>query len=169
MKYFIVVDMQNGFITGSLANPMAVGIIPKIKSEIEKYRKDGYTIIYTRDTHQSNYLETGEGKHLPVVHCVEGTHDWQIVDELQPKENDIVINKKHFGYDVWTDYIQEGDEVVMSGTVTSICVASNALAIKMIENVEVTILADCCADLTKESHDAALTVMRACQCNIVKE
>ena len=163
MKFFIVVDMQNGFTKGSLANPAAVAIIPRIKEEIEKARKDGATIVFTRDTHHENYLETGEGKHLPVKHCVEGTDDWQIVDELKPGDDDVIINKEHFGYPAWDDYIEPGDEVTMCGTVTSICVCANFSAIKMIENVEVTVLKDCCADLSDEMQDAALKVMVAQQ------
>lgn len=163
MKFFIVVDMQNGFTTGSLANPAAQKIIPRIKEEIEKARKEGATIVYTRDTHQENYLETGEGKHLPIKHCVEGTDDWQIVDELKPGDDDVIINKDHFGYAAWDDYIEPGDEVIMCGTVTSICVCANFSAIKTIENVEITVLKDCCADLSDEMQEAALKVMIAQQ------
>lgn len=168
MKFFIVIDMQNGFTNGSLANPAAQEIIPRIKEEIEKARKEGATIIYTRDTHQNNYLETGEGKHLPIKHCVEGTDDWQIVDELKPGVDDVIINKEHFGYSAWDDYIKPGDEVTMVGTCTDICVVSNALAIKMIENVEVNILAGACAGLSPTSHKAAIEVMKCCQCNILE-
>ena len=163
MKFFIVIDMQNGFLTGSLANPAAQEIIPRIKEEIEKARKEGATIIYTRDTHQENYLETGEGKHLPIKHCVEGTDDWQIIDELKPGDDDVIINKDHFGYAAWDDYIKPGDEVTMVGTCTSICVCANFSAIKMIENVEITVLKDCCADLSDEMQEAALKVMIAQQ------
>ena len=81
-------------------------------------------------------------------------------------ENTLFIDKLHFGYDTWEEYIKEGDEVVICGTVTSICVISNALVIKAIEGVEVTVIADCCAGLTKEDHEAALKVMECCQCNI---
>lgn len=168
MKFFIVIDMQNGFTTGSLANLAAQEIIPRIKEEIEKARKKGATIVYTRDTHQDNYLETGEGKHLPIKHCVEGTDDWQIVDELKPGDDDVIINKEHFGYSAWDDYIKPGDEVTMVGTCTDICVVSNALAIKMIENVEVNILAGACAGLSPTSHKSAIEVMKYCQCNILE-
>ena len=166
MKFFIVIDMQKDFLDGALANPDAVAIVPNIKAKIAEYREKGYTIVFTRDTHHENYLETGEGKHLKVPHCIEGTPGWQITDDLTPGDDDVIIDKEHFGYDNWTDYIEPGDEVVMCGTCTDICVVSNALAIKMIENVEVTVLADCCAGLSKETHDLALTVMKTCQCNI---
>lgn len=166
MKFFIVIDMQKDFLDGALANPDAVAIIPNIKAKIAEYREKGYTIVFTRDTHHENYLETGEGKHLKVPHCIEGTPGWQITDDLTPGDDDVLIDKEHFGYDNWTDYIEPGDEVVMCGTVTSICVCANFSAIKMIENVEVTVLKDCCADLSNEMQDAALKVMAAQQGNI---
>ena len=168
MKHFIVIDMQNDFCTGALANKEAVAIIPRIKEELQKARAEGSNIIFTRDTHNENYLETGEGKHLPVPHCVKDTEGWQIVPELMEEtdENTLFIDKLHFGYNGWEEFIKEGDEVVICGTCTDICVVSNSLALKAIEGVEVTVIADCCAGLTKESHEAALKVMECCQCNI---
>lgn len=168
-KFFIVIDMQNDFVTTSqLANPVAAKTIPFIKEQIQRYKEKGYQVVFTRDTHYENYMETGEGKHLPFVHCVKGTKGWEIVPELNSTPEAIVIDKEHFGYDGWKNYIKPGDEVVMCGTVTSICVASNALAIKMIEGVEVTILAEGCSGLSNEDHEAALKVMECCQCNVVR-
>lgn len=168
MKHFIVIDMQNDFCTGALANKDAVTIIPRIKAELQAAKAEKANIIFTRDTHSENYLETGEGKHLPVKHCVKDTEGWQVVPELMEEtdEDTLFIDKLHFGYDGWEEFIKEGDEVVICGTCTDICVVSNSLAIKAIENVEVTVIADCCAGLTKESHEAALKVMECCQCNI---
>ena len=168
MKHFIVIDMQNDFCTGALANKDAVAIIPRIKAELQAAKAEKANIIFTRDTHSENYLETGEGKHLPVKHCVKDTEGWQVVPELMEEtdEDTLFIDKLHFGYDGWEEFIKEGDEVVICGTCTDICVVSNSLAIKAIENVEVTVIADCCAGLTKESHEAALKVMECCQCNI---
>ena len=163
MKFFIVIDMQNDFLTGSLANPEAVKILPNIVEKVKKYRDDGYTIVFTRDTHYDNYMSTGEGKHLPVSHCIIESDGWKIAKELTPQDDDVIINKEHFGYDAWTEYIEPGDEVVICGTVTSICVCANFSAIKMIENVEVTVLKNCCADLSNEMQDAALKVMAAQQ------
>ena len=165
-KYFIVVDMQNDFTTGALANEDAVAIIPNIAALISQFRREGATIIYTRDTHKENYLNTLEGKYLPVAHCLQNTSGWEIVPELMPKSGDIIINKTHFGYDHWSAYISEGSEVYMCGTCTDICVVSNALAIKSIEGVDVTIIANACAGLTKEKHEAALETMRSCQCKV---
>lgn len=168
MKHFVVVDMQNDFCTGALANKDAVAIIPRIKAEVQAAKAEEANIIFTRDTHAENYMETGEGKHLPVKHCVKDTEGWQVVPELMEEtdENTLFIDKTHFGFDNWAEYVKEGDEVVICGTCTDICVVSNALALKAIEGVEVTVIADCCAGLTKESHEAALKVMECCQCNI---
>ena len=174
MKHFIVIDMQNDFCTGTLAKADAVAIIPKIKEKLSEAERNGYNIIFTLDTHFDDYLDTNEGKHLPVTHCLEGTDGWRIVSEfngdanyatLQNKNNLVV--KHHFGYDKWSELIKPGDEVTMVGTCTDICVISNAIAIKMIDGVEVDIIADCCAGSTKEKHKAALEVMRSCQCNVV--
>lgn len=168
MKHFIVIDMQNDFCTGALANKDAVAIIPRIKAELQAAKAEKANIIFTRDTHGEDYLETGEGKHLPVKHCLQNTKGWEIVPELMEEtdENTLFIDKTHFGFDNWKEYIKEGDEVTICGTVSEICVCSNALAIKEIEGVEVTVIADCCAGLTKEGHEAALKVMECCQCNI---
>ena len=167
-KFFIVIDMQNDFVTGSLANPAAAKTIPFIKEQIQQYKEKGYQVIFTRDSHSEDYLETGEGKHLPVKHCIMYTKGWEVVPELMEEtdEDTLFIDKLHFGYDNWAEFIKEGDEVVIVGVCTDICVVSNALVIKAIENVEVTVIADCCAGLTKESHEAALKVMECCQCNI---
>lgn len=168
MKHFIVIDMQNDFCTGALANKDAVAIIPRIKAELQAAKAEKANIIFTRDTHGEDYLETGEGKHLPVKHCVKDTKGWEIVPELMEETDDdtLFIDKLHFGYSGWEEFIKEGDEVVIVGVCTDICVISNSLAIKAIENVEVTVIADCCAGLSKESHEAALKVMECCQCNI---
>ena len=183
-KFLVVIDMQNDFCTGALKNDDAVAVIPFIKAQIEHARKTGTKIIYTRDTHGSDYMKTVEGKYLPVPHCIRDTKGWEIVDELAPKEDvlvynpgvpvrfdtdnvDIIINKTHFGFDEWKKFIPEDSEVTMVGTCTDICVVSNALAIKAIEGVEVTVLAEGCAGLTKEKHEHALDVMTSCQCRVI--
>lgn len=183
-KFLVVIDMQNDFCTGALKNDDAVAVIPFIKAQIENARKNGAQIIYTRDTHGSDYMETGEGKHLPVPHCIRDTKGWEIVDELAPKGNvlvynpgvpvkldadnaDIIVNKTHFGFDDWKRFIPEDSEVTVVGTCTDICVVSNSLAMKTIEGVEVTVLAEGCAGLTKEKHEHALDVMASCQCRVI--
>ena len=167
-RTLIVIDMQNDFVTGSLANPTAQAIIPNIKEKIAKYEKNGDEIIFTRDTHTSNYLETLEGKHLPVSHCIGGTWGWLVVDELNHPEYQH-INKTTFGYPHWA-YEGEFEEIELVGTCTSICVVSNALILKaQFPNVNITVDASCCACITPESHKAALTTMKMCQINVIGE
>lgn len=177
-KITIVIDMQNDFLTGALANPDAVNIIPSVLEEIKK----ADYVMYTRDTHGENYLETQEGKNLPVPHCVEGTHGWQIVDELDPHSiADIkmwhIVNKPTFGdVNIWMDmyfadlvnWNGEGVEVTFCGTCTDICVVSNAMIVKSLyPELVVNVKADACAGLTPEKHNAALDVMNSCQINII--
>ena len=183
-KITIVVDMQNDFLTGALANPDAVSIIPSVIEEI----KSADFVIYTRDTHGSNYSETQEGKKLPVPHCIEGTWGWQIVDELNPRAfsnlnesgNWDIYDKPSFGYvNIWNgivgnfpnffpDLIVEDTEVTFCGTCTDICVVSNALIVKSLyPELTVNVKADACAGLTPEKHKAALEVMSSCQINII--
>ena len=168
-KFFIVIDMQNDFVTGSLANPAAKAIVGNIVKCLKRACTEGENIIFTRDTHNENYLETTEGKHLPVAHCIKGTPGWEIVPELMEEtdENTIFIDKTHFGFDGWRKYIKEGDEVTICGTVTSICVCANVSALKMIEGVEVKVLCDCCADINEEAHKVGLKVMEMQQAILI--
>lgn len=170
MKYLIVVDAQVGFTTGSLPNKDAVAALPYIKNKIDEFRREGATIIFTRDTHTDDYMNTLEGKHLPIKHCVKGTDDWQICKELEPERKDIIIDKPTFGYNGWFNTpTQDGDEIYMMGFCTDICVISNALILKSYyPKSEVYILKNGCAGLTKEKHEHALDVMASCQCNIVE-
>ena len=169
MKHFIVIDMQNDFCTGALANKDAVAIIPRIKAELQAAKAEKANIIFTRDSHSEDYLETGEGKHLPVKHCIMYTKGWEIVPELMEEtdEDTLFIDKLHFGYNGWEEFINEGDEVVICGTVGSICVAANISMLKAIENVEVTVLKDGVSDLSDEMKDAALKVMAAQQAKLI--
>ena len=177
-KITIVIDMQNDFLTGALANPDAVNIIPSVLEEIKK----ADYVMYTRDTHSKNYLETQEGKNLPVPHCIEGTHGWQVVDDLDPHNiTDIkmwhIVNKPTFGdVNIWMDmyfadlvnWNGEDVEVTFCGTCTDICVVSNAMIVKSLyPELVVNVKADACAGLTPEKHKAALDVMSSCQINII--
>lgn len=181
-KVTIVIDMQNDFLTGALANPDAVNIIPSVLEQI----KSADYVIYTRDTHGSNYSETQEGRNLPVPHCIEDTWGWQIVDELNPNTLNIgdwfgkwvVLDKPTFGYvNIWksgkfvnivSENGQENVEVTFCGTCTDICVVSNAMIVKALyPEMIVNVKADACAGLTPEKHQAALNVMSSCQINIL--
>ena len=169
MKHFIVIDIQNDFVTGTLANPAAAATIPYIKEKLIEAKKNGDNIIFTRDTHTEDYMETMEGKYLPVKHCVNGSKGWEIVPELAELIDDdtLIIDKGNFGYTGWDEYIKSGDEVTICGTVSEICVCSNALAIKAIGEVDVTVLEKGCSGLPGEGHAAAMKVMASCQCKIV--
>ena len=166
-KTLIVVDMQNDFIDMALGTAEAVAILPKVKAKIEKYLNNGDEIIYTRDTHSEDYLNTPEGKKLPVPHCIKGTKGWEIADGLY-MEGSKIIDKPNFG---WPDWKTENlEEVELIGLCTDICVVSNALIIKA-QFPEITVKVDknCCAGVTPDSHSAALTTMQMCQIDIIEE
>ena len=166
-KTLIVVDMQNDFIDGSLGTKEAQQIVENVKKKIALYKKEGAEIIFTRDTHQKNYLDTNEGKHLPVEHCMEGTDGWKIADGLEVL-GAIYIDKPNFGYLNWKEYALE--EVELVGLCTDICVVSNALIIKATyPEIKVSVDASCCAGVTPESHKAALTTMKMCQVEVTGE
>ncbi|MHC1722175.1 MAG: cysteine hydrolase family protein [Aminipila sp.] len=166
-KTLIVVDMQRDFIDGSLGSEDAAKIIKNVKRKIEKYQSEGNEIIFTRDTHQENYLDTREGQYLPVKHCIENTKGWEILDELSIP-NAIYINKPNFGYLGWGTYHLQ--EVELVGVCTDICVISNALIIKAIfpESI-VRVDGSCCAGITRQSHEQALAVMKMCQIEVYGE
>lgn len=169
MKTLVVVDMQKDFIDGALGTREAVAIVPKVANKIQKYREGGNQIIFTRDTHQENYLDTQEGKNLPVEHCLEGTEGWQIAKELEVKSEDLVINKATFGH-VWDKDIIKGDEIELIGLCTDICVISNALGLKaVLPETPIKVDASCCAGVTPQSHANALEAMKMCQIEVMGE
>ena len=165
----IVVDMQNDFIDGTLGTKEAVAIVPKVEEKIRNF--DG-KVFFTRDTHETYYLETQEGKNLPVPHCIKGTPGHEIINELQPyvKKALAVFEKETFGSRKLANFLKELhkekeiESIELLGLCTDICVVSNALLIKAFLP-EVPILADsnCCAGVTPEKHESALETMRSCQ------
>lgn len=166
-KTLIVIDMQKDFIDGALGTKEAVAIVENVKKKIAEYQENGDEIIFTRDTHQKDYLNTNEGRYLPVEHCIEGTEGWQIQQGLEVPEA-IYINKPTFGYLNWKEYNLEEVEII--GLCTDICVVSNALIIKATyPEIKVTVDAGCCAGVTPESHTAALTTMKMCQVEVIHE
>lgn len=175
MKTLIVVDMQNDFVTGSLGSSQAQAIVPNVKSKIEEYRKNGDKVIFTRDTHSEDYLETMEGKCLPVPHCILGTQGYNIVDGLYDEE-DSFVNKNTFGVMYWGFLLEDynlgplPDSIELIGLCTDICVVSNALILKSeLPEIPITVDASCCAGVTEESHKAALLTMKMCQINVINE
>ncbi len=164
-RTLIVVDMQNDFIDGALGTKEAEKIVPRVKEKIDEYVKRGDRVIYTRDTHQADYLTTNEGKHLPVEHCIEGTNGWEIADGVY-REGCKIINKPAFGYTGWSGF--DFEEVELVGLCTDICVISNALLIKaLFPEIKVFVDPECCAGVTPESHDAAVLTMKMCQVDLV--
>lgn len=160
-KTLIVIDMQHDFIYGALGNAQTQAVVPYVRQKIERCAAEGWDIIYTRDTHFDNYLQTQEGRHLPVVHCVQGSDGWQIVEGLY-REGCRIIDKPNFGWPHWDEVELEYAELI--GVCTDICVVSNALAIKA-QHPEITVAVDaaCCAGVTPQSHEAALQTMKMCQ------
>ena len=167
MKYLIVVDMQNDFISGSLGSDMAKAIVENVVDKVKSF--DG-EIIFTRDTHADCYLDTMEGKNLPVVHCVKDTDGWQICPELLPYAEN-VIDKVTFGsVDLPHIIAKSGDveSIELCGLCTDICVISNAMILKAsFPEVKISVDSSCCAGVTQESHNNALLAMKMTQIEII--
>lgn len=167
MKTLIVVDMQRDFIDGALGTKEAVAVVPNVKRKIKEYIDAGHEVIFTRDTHDENYLQTNEGRNLPVKHCIKGSRGWEIPEELDINGCEH-IDKPSFGWTHWDE--KTFDEVEIAGLCTDICVISNALIIKaMFPEINVTVDASCCAGVTPETHKAALTTMKMCQIKVIGE
>lgn len=167
MKYLIVVDMQVDFITGSLGSDLATAIVPNVVKKVKNF--DG-KVIFTRDTHYENYMDTQEGKKLPVPHCVKDTAGWQVCAELLPFVT-TVVDKETFGSvdlpQIIQDYGEPIDEIELCGLCTDICVISNAMILKAaFPEVKITIDASCCAGVSVESHITALNAMKAVQIEV---
>ena len=191
----IVVDMQNDFIDGPLGTKEALAIVPNVVNKIKEYRDAGHHIVFTKDTHEEDYLDTFEGTHLPVQHCIHGTTGWHIREEIfelfrdcDNRENIFTcVQKPTFGTYVWgsrefvvwagvqikegkcipgLEYI--GGSIEICGLCTDICVISNALILRsMYPQTEILVDSSCCAGVTPEKHEAALEVMRSCQINVI--
>ena len=167
-KLLIVIDMQNDFITGSLGSPGAQSILPHVKAKIAQYKSSGGSIIFTRDTHYENYLQTQEGKYLPVPHCIAGTDGHSISGELDTQGCEI-FDKPNFGSLLLAQSVAAGgfDTIELCGLCTDICVVSNALILKAaLPETKITVDAKCCAGVTAESHNAALLTMKMCQVDV---
>lgn len=158
--------MQKDFITGSLGSKEAEAIVPVVAKKISKQQAAGGKIIFTLDTHNDNYLDTSEGKALPIKHCVKGTSGHELFTAVCTK-NAILIEKPAFGNLKWSG-VKDGDELELCGLCTDICVVSNALILKAkFPSSKITIDAAACAGTSKEAHEAALIVMRSCQIQVL--
>lgn len=184
MKVLLVIDVQNDFVTGTLANPEAQAKIPAIREKIQQRIAEGWTVVFTKDTHYDNYSTTMEGRYLPMSHCIERSWGWELVDgikEIEESQLNMTICKNRFGDEVilehignnipanWKEvYPPEIEEIELIGFCTDICVVSNALILKASVSNETIISCDasCCAGTSAEAHKAALTVMRSCQVEV---
>ncbi|MDE7246110.1 MAG: cysteine hydrolase [Oscillospiraceae bacterium] len=177
MKILVVVDMQNDFIDGALGTPEAVGIVPHV---VEKIRNWEGLVYATQDTHSAGYLETQEGRILPVPHCIEGTPGWQLADSvfaaLQERQEVRRLRKPAFGSRDLGEELEKlnrtspVEEIELVGLCTDICVISNALLLKaFLPEVPVAVDASRCAGVTPESHQNALNAMKMCQITIRNE
>ncbi len=167
MKLLVVVDMQNDFIDGALGTPEAVAILPHVKERIESF--DG-KVFFTRDTHLENYMDTQEGAHLPVPHCIKNTPGWQIRAELDVLRTTEALDKVTFGSKELVDVIGQEknvESITFLGLCTDICVISNVLLTKAFYP-EIPLIVDAkgCAGVTPQSHRNALDAMKMCQVEI---
>ena len=168
-KALVIIDMQNDFVFGSLGSKAAEAIIPALRARIAEAQKNGETIVFTRDTHEQNYMQTQEGKHLPVPHCISGSKGHEIVADLQV-ENAVVFDKPTFGSVSLAEYLQkEGFEIVeFCGVCTDICVVSNVLLFKAYcPEREIIVQSALTAGTSEENTKAALLVMRCCHVEIL--
>lgn len=170
MKVLIVVDMQNDFIDGALGTPEAQAIVPKVQEKIAQAREAGTLVVFTRDTHQEDYLTTQEGKNLPVPHCLMGSHGWQIHESLD-HQGAPCFDKPAFGSTELVKFLTmlpQVEAAELIGVCTDICVISNAMMIKgALPELPLTVDSACCAGVTPESHENALKAMAMCQIGIL--
>lgn len=175
-RLLVVVDMQNDFIDGSLGTKEAQAIVPGVIERIKTF--DGI-VLYTRDTHTDSYLQTAEGKKLPVEHCIKGTKGWELhpdIDALRKDADAPVFDKITFGSKGLAEYISSNmaefggiSSIVLCGLCTDICVISNALLLKAyMPEIPIVVDSTICAGVTPESHENALNAMSMCQIDIVR-
>ena len=173
-EILVVVDMQNDFVTGPLGTPEARTILPKVAEKVKNFPG---RVLFTRDTHEENYLESREGKALPVPHCIRGTRGWEICPELETLRKEEPVDKPTFGSTGLGEVLRAADQygekigkITLVGVCTDICVISNALLLRaFLPDAEIAVDPACCARVTPESHQTALRAMKACQITIENE
>ena len=170
-KILIVIDLQNDFIDGALGTKEAVAVVEAVRQKILSYPKED--VIATMDTHGEDYMQTQEGKYLPVPHCIRGTDGWQLRPEIRNLLTGATIfEKPTFGSTALAEHLKalaerEELELELIGLCTDICVVSNALLLKAtLPETKITVDAACCAGVTPEKHAAALTTLRSCQVQV---
>lgn len=193
---FVVVDMQNDFVDGALGTPEAQAIVNKVADQIRARANKDTILLVTKDTHGIDYMETLEGKNLPVAHCIKNTHGWELAPAIQEAIYD--TRDKYFDFDSYFPYVadhivckptfgsmdlqnllfviddmtgtQSGEiaEITLCGLCTGICVLSNAILCKAtLPEVPVKVIEDCCACVTPDSHKTAIEAMKLCQIEII--
>ena len=173
-EILVVVDMQNDFATGPPGTPEARTILPKVAEKVKNFPG---RVLFTRDTHEENYLESREGKALPVPHCIRGSRGWEICPELETLRKEEPVDKPTFGSTGLGEVLRAADQygekigkITLVGVCTDICVISNALLLRaFLPEAEIAVDAACCAGVTPESHQTALRAMKACQITIENE
>jgi len=174
MDVLIVVDMQNDFVSGALGTKEAVEIVPYVVGRVVDGVNRGETILFTRDTHEEAYMETQEGRNLPVPHCIRGSEGWEIIPQLtEYTQGRLVIDKPTFGSAVLGELLTKMNQekaiekITLIGLCTDICVISNAMLTKaFLPEVEIVIDAACCAGVTPASHQNALEAMKVCHIKV---
>ena len=168
-KLLVVIDMQNDFVDGSLGTEEAMKIVPEVQARIEQHKSEGQEVVFTMDTHYDNYLETLEGKNLPVEHCKKETEGWQLCSPLSGYEGKR-FEKPTFGSVELAAYARDKDydSIELVGLCTDICVISNALLLKaVLPGTPIRVRAAFCAGVTPESHRNALEAMKMCQIEVI--
>lgn len=167
-KLLVVVDMQKDFVDGALGTPEAEGIVEAVCEKIKAFEG---IVVFTKDTHGDDYMNTQEGKKLPVPHCIRETDGWQLNSDVGVLSDGCrIIEKPTFGSTELAEYVASNgfDEIELIGLCTDICVISNALLLKAyLPEAEISVCASCCAGVTPESHANALEAMKMCQIDII--
>ena len=170
MKVLAVIDMQNDFVDGALGTAEAEGIVEDVRSKIRRYQEQDECIVYTRDTHQTDYLNTQEGQRLPVEHCISGSKGWEIAEGLYV-DGAKVIDKPAFGSLKLAEYLGTLggiEQIERVGLCPDICVISNAMILKAkFPEVRIVVDSRCCAGVTPETHENALKAMKVCQIDVI--
>lgn len=186
MKVMCLIDLQGDFIDGSLGSPEAQTIVPRIVEKLKNTDLSNTLVLFTKDTHYDDYLETFEGKHLPVKHCIENTPGWCIHKDISSIVDDTPgalyysstkikhsrVYKNTFGSDDLREFFikhkDEIEEIEFLGLCTDICVISNVLATRQaLPEMKIVVDASCCAGTNVDNHKAALTTMKSCQIEII--
>ena len=170
-RTLIVVDMQNDFVYGSLGTPEARAIVPNVKKKIEEYRERSDDVVFTKDCHPDYYLETHEGRYLPILHCMWNDPTGGTL-VIKAQEDERVFEKSTFGFRDWVHYpyVYRSSVIEIVGVCTDICVVSNALMLRSIcPEADIIVDASCCAGTTPEKHKAALEVMKSCHIDVINE